>query len=344
MNETGKYIIPIQGIIGESFFHTDLLMHLNNAKNFLHVELAIDSLGGYVDEGLKMKTTLERSGKILHSINTGDVASIAVSLFLVSPKENRLYDPSKGMFLVHNPWTDNITGDAAKLAEISKELGKLETDLAKQYHMTTGTDIELLKAFMSENKPLTPEQVVSLGFASLVSEQNFKPIAYYKPLNSIDMNKEQESLFEKIMAKLDKLFSPKCMIIQDVNSTELELPDITETSQIAVGITVKIAGNPANGEFTMPDGSIYVVENGVLSEIKMPEMDALKKENEQLQAKVIELETKNKSIQSEVEKIKAEFVSFKSQFSKENPATAQTPSTVPNKEQKVLIRKPYKTS
>ena len=98
------YSIPIYGVIGEDTKHTDVLLHLNNAQKYDAIKLLIDSPGGYIDEAEKMCKSIVSLGKPIFTTNTGDVCSAAVDLFLLASKPNRTFNPSRGQFLIHNPW------------------------------------------------------------------------------------------------------------------------------------------------------------------------------------------------------------------------------------------------
>lgn len=346
------YILPIIGIIGEPskgeenlphFRFTDLLMHLNAVKDEQIIHLIINSDGGCVDEGSKIKAALIASGKSIITSNSGNVASMAVDLFLI-PKEkiNRKFNPDKGVFLIHNPWAA-IEGDSELMNEASKHLKSLENEFAKEYANITGTEKSILEGFMSENKPLTPEQIDSLGFAT-IEKQEFKAVAKFninknnkmeiKELEIKELEKKVSG-FEKIMKQIhEKLFpkSVKKLMIQDVNGSELDFgAEIETTEQIQVGVKATVDGKPAEGEYTIEDGDVYVFAAGELTEIKVPEsdMEALKKENTELKAELETLKTSNteaiakveaentefKAKALKVDEIKKEFETFKNQFS-----------------------------
>lgn len=336
------YILPIVGIIGEPeeedkhlphFRYTDLLMHLNAAKDHADIMMIFDTDGGDVEEGKKMKQALKDSGKILHSRNTGNVASMGVDLWLLS--NDRKFDPSKGLFLIHNPWA-LVEGDGDTMAEASKELKSIENEFIKDYAKRTGSNESVLKGFMAENKPLTPEQIESLGFATIV-KQEFKAVAKFN-INKNNMEvkelKEKVTLLEKGIDKIANLFTtkPKNLMLQDTNGTQLDFGDEIETpEQIQVGVTAKVDGVPAEGEFVMEDGTTYIFTAGELTEIvpSGDEMEALKKENEDLKAELETLKNSNAETVAKLEEkenelvtlakrneqIEKEFNGFKSQFS-----------------------------
>lgn len=327
------YILPIIGIIGEDFKYTDLLMHLNAASNETDIQLSINSPGGYIDEGLKIRDALLKSGKIIHANNIGDVCSIAVSIFLSAAKGLRSFDPAKGQFLIHNPLLDPKDIDmqlrADDLTAMAKELNKIESELIKQYVQATGSTAEILSAFMAEEKPLTSEQIEQLGFAK-VEHIQVKAVALINLNNMNDVKELKESMskLEKAFEAIKNLFKPKNMVKMDVNNNEVDFGEAVQAEeQIVPGVTATVGGVPCEGDYTMQDGSIYKFEKGVLMEIVKPEVEDLKKENEGLKTEVANLkdsEAKAKDeltqykakAEADLKKIQDEFTAFKGQFVK----------------------------
>lgn len=323
------YLLPIIGVIGEDFNMNDLLMHLNAAKNEPAIKIIINSPGGFVDVAERMRDAFNKSGKILYSTNSGDVASAAVDIFLSAPKENRTFDPEKGVFLIHMPYLDPKDGGASGTAEeiqaIVDQMKKNDKIMVKSYEKSTGTSANILEGFMKENIPLTPEQVQTLGFATLI-KQEFKAVAYYKS-NNIDMTNEEVktkfTILEGLMNKVMAFVRPKALMIQDTNGVELDFgEEIQDPSQIIEGVTATADGSPAEGEYPMPDATILVFVAGALTEIKPAEdeMEALKQENERLKielaGKVTEFDTFKGEAEKKITDLSTEFVAFRAQFSK----------------------------
>jgi ATP-dependent Clp protease, protease subunit len=332
------YNIPIHGVIGSPeegetgkyFQYTDLLLHINNSKLFDTINLDIDSVGGYTDIADRMIEAIKATGKFITSCNSGNVCSAASKIFTIAPKGSRFFHPEKGEFLIHNPWV-SIDGDANELVAASKELKAIENEYAAWYSAATGADEEIIKAFMAENIPLTPEQVESLGFATLITQPVLKAVAKIKSKNNEMDNKEvKEKLnkFDSILNRIMSFLKIKALMLTDANGNELEFPDIADISELAVGLKALLGGAAANGEYTMPDGSVVVCENGIVTEINPPAMpdpgmaeltaqnEALKAELETLKAANISAEAKVQEATKAVLEIKAEYNKFKNQFSK----------------------------
>jgi ATP-dependent protease ClpP protease subunit len=355
-SEMNIYMLPIIGVIGEDFKYSDLLMHLNRAKDSSVIKLIIDSPGGFVDEAEKMKNTLESSGKTIMATNSGDVASAAVSIFLTAKKEYRTFNPVKGEFLIHYPYLSPLdggaTGTSDEIAQVAGELKQMEKQISKQYEKATGTESNILIGFMSENKPLTEQQIQELGFATIIKTQELKAVAYYKS-NNYKMEtkeiKEKLNVFEVAINKIVKLLSPRALMIKDVNGKEIDFGNEIETpDQIKVGVKATIDGSPAVGDFVLQTGETYKFEGGELKEIiqagsENEEMKKLREENEKLKAdlseaqlKITEQESSLKSSKEEMTKLSTEFYAFRNQFSKGDPNNSAIPG---GDSKKVLMTK-----
>lgn len=328
------YILPIIGVIGTDFKYTDVLMHLNAAKDSQFIKLVIDSPGGNINEGEKIKEALISSKKVMFATNSGDVASYAVSLFEIAPKAGRVYDPAKGVFMIHMPFIDpkdGVGGTASDLEVIAKELKRLQNNIISDYEKATGSTADVLAGFMNENKPLTPEQVESLGFATVIGHrEEFKAVAFYNNNNSDMTNEETTKRLSGIEALLNKVvafFAPKNLMVQDVNGKELDFgPEIETPEQIVVGVKATVDGVPAEGDYTMASGQVYKFAAGVLSEIMESAADEPDAEKEQLKAELAEAQkqlaeatNKLETVSGEMVKFKAEFSKFKAEFSTGDP-------------------------
>lgn len=310
--------IYINGIIGEDYKLQDALMDLAKNKINDSIVLKIGSNGGYIDIAEEIYTAFKNSGKVIQTENSGNVASAAVKIFMLAPKEARFFDPTKGIFLIHNPLGENLSGDSSLFELVSKELGKLENDFINFYSNETGTDKEVISGFMKINEPLTVEQIEALGFATIKTNQ-FQAVAKLN-INHKKENEMDETKLNGFLAKLDALFTNvgkkfgfKNLMVQDANGKNLDFgTQIEQVEQIYVGMTaVYEDGTKPVGEVVMPDGAILVFdENSVITEIKEaeqpadnPELEALKTENENLKAELEAL--KNVDIEAKA-KMKAE--------------------------------------
>lgn len=328
------YNIPIYGIIGSPedkndktiyFTLENLLMHLSKAKGFDAINLNFSSDGGICDIADQMMSVTSEFAKnnksIITSSNSGNVCSAASKFFMLpESKELRKFNPSKGVFLIHNPWT-KIEGDAAYLAEASRQIKSTEDDYAKFYAQKTGNDISIIRAFMGQNVPLTTEQIDTLGFATIVNE----PVKAIAKLNFQNKNMDDKKLeelnknmgvFNELITKALKFFKPKALMLTSADGNELEFPDITDASEIKAGVKVVIKGKPATGEFLQPDGSTIVCKDGLVVEVKTsnPDMQALKDENSKLKAELDELKKTSAEMAKNNEEGAKALVEIKAQY------------------------------
>lgn len=336
-----EYIIPIKGELGVDFQYDKLLLMINDAKDYDILHLIIDSPGGFVDEAEKMRNALLKSGKKIIASNNGDVASAAVDLFLLG--DERIFYSNKGVFLIHNPWAE-IKGEASDFSYAASEMKKMEDRYAKIYAERTGSDINVLKEFMKENKPLTPEQVQELGFATVKTFELNAVAKLNLNNNKMEIQKEFEKMEKSIISKIKGFFAPKMLMIADVDGNELEMPDITDASEIAVGVKVNVGGSPFSGESTQPDGTVIVAEGGVITEVREPvdEVAELKAENEALKEQIAQMKAEIESVQErarqELESIKGEFTQFKARMTNYKPQEPTSP-TEPTKKSFTFKRK-----
>lgn len=293
--------IYINGEIGADYKVADALLDVKRNQMNEFIILKINSVGGDVDEVEQIFNIFQKTGKIIRTENTGDVASAAVKLFLLAPKGSRFFDPSKGVFLIHNPW-GQIKGDSKIFELASKELGKLEADYASFYSQNTGTDKEVLRGFMNINEPLTIEQIKELGFAELHTQQ-FQAVAKFNINNKNDeMTEQDKNWFEKLFAKIIK--DPKALMIADATGKQLDFGDqITEASQIAVGLTAKFEdGTIPTGDITMPDGAVFTFDDkGTITAITEAPEEGGNEEIEELKAELEDLKAENANLKAKAD-------------------------------------------
>ena len=314
--------IEIIGVIGQNYFYSDFLTDYANAKQQGLIELQINSLGGSVVEGFAIADFIKlHSADFLSVTNSGNIASIATTIFFALPFEKRTYDINKGFFVIHNPFVPNeaIENTTAQgLSDASEKLKEIEDKIVIDIVKATGADKEAVKALMIVDKPLTIEQIKAFNIANV---EELRVVAFFNPDNNKnEMNKNEveeivskanESLLDKIKA----VFTKKIMALSvtDAEGNQVNFPDVEEGTELKVGD--KADGN-VNGDVLLADGRTLVMVDGVIAEIKEKvveeeeapnvELEALKAENQelkkQLQAKVVAL----KNIESKVVALKAD--------------------------------------
>lgn len=312
--------------------------------------ILINSIGGSLFEGLAMYDYVKSN-----DINVGiiGVCASAATLPLIASKNP--WGTPNSRYLIHNPWNMEI-GDADAMEKNAKFL-RAEQERALNLYVThLNGSKEEIQALMNEERILDADEALQLGLIKEIkninqeSEQpegsdiknlftNFKM--------KIDMQEKDKEKLSGIESKLDKLianfkalFSPRNIMVSDTNGNELEFTEAETAEQITTGQPVNVNGEPGKTEnYTMQDGTVYVITDGVLTEIQKPaeegneEMEALKAEKEQLTAELAEVQNSLKSVEIERDKLKNslqdvnsqfetvrnEFVDFKNKFSGDTP-------------------------
>lgn len=275
--------------------------------------VVIKSPGGYVEVGDAIYNYLEGLKSKGYKIKTvGDtlVGSIATKIFLVG-EERELLEGTE--FFIHNPAVNPGLSDANKLAAFAERVAQVEDNLRKFYAEKTGTDEDVLKPLMDVETSMTPNQAMSLGFATIITE-DFKILAKVK-MNLKDLVKNVKA-FASIKAMVElQLADGKKVVIEAEPGQE-------------VGASVTVEGAPAPvGEHTLSDGKILVVtEAGKVAQIKEAaapsededEVSKMKKDIQMLteavqtlkgaqaKAQVETTEAITKSLQEEITALKAE--------------------------------------
>lgn len=333
------------------YTYSDALAAYQMAKDSDIINLHIDSPGGILHVGKKIAALFKNSGKVIKSHNIGDIASIAINIFLSAEKGNRLYYPEKGKLLIHYPWAE-AEGNAEDLQEYAERLKKEESELVKELSSELGVEESVLRGYMEQERFLTTEEVELINLAT-VAKIEFKAVAKFKTNNMTseeikEVNKKL-GFFEKSLSEIMSFIKPKtkALLVQDVNGTELNIPDIQEIEQLQPGLSIQAD----DGEYALQDGRVIVVEAGVISEIREAEgseMEALKAENdslrqqlEQLSAslakKTEEADSLKTSAKEKIDSIEQDFKAFKAKCSKDFALQGE-----PSSEGGSISRKPFK--
>ena len=312
--------IEIIGVIGQNYFYSDFLTDYANAKQQGLIELHINSLGGSVVEGFAIADFIKlHSADFLSVTNSGNIASIATTIFFALPFEKRTYDINKGFFVIHNPFVPNeaIENTTAQgLSDASEKLKEIEDRMVNDVVKATGADKEAVKALMIVDKPLTIEQIKAFNIANV---EELRVVAFFnQDNNKNEMNKNE---VEEIVTKANNsmldtiiaLFKKKvvALYVTDAEGNQVNFPDVEDGTELKVGD--KAEGN-VNGDVLLADGRTLVMVDGVIAEIKEKvveeepdvELEEAKAKiaelEKQLQAKVVAL----KNIESKVVALKAD--------------------------------------
>lgn len=307
-------ILKIYDDVGEwcGVNFADTIAQIENAPaDDNEIQLLINSRGGECAEAFKIYDALRETGKIIRAHVVGECSSAATLLLLAAAKGNRTANPN-ATILIHNPYC-GMVGDADELRQVADELQQVTDKFISLYVERTGVDAETLAAIMNENKPMSAQRALQLGFIDTIKT----------PLSNLNnMNKTIKSAFVALGRALGVL----ALSVETADGVTLEFE--REDGNPEKGDKV----NAPDGSYLMPNGETYVITDGVLVDIlpaeeEQPEPepepepvnedenDGDQMENEQetdtadSAARIAELEQENAELRAELEELRSRAMS-----------------------------------
>lgn len=266
------------------------------------VHVHINSQGGFVSVGNDIADFIGTLPNV-KTFAENLCASIATKIHLVPPLQNRFIEEGCN-YMIHNPFLQNVTGDAAKLTAAAESIKETEKELEATYSKATGLSKEALSGLMNLETELTPEKAVKFKFASeIIKKEQARAVALFYNKQETKMKKsfsQRAALALAVMtgkatATLER--EAKALIIETNNGTLT-----TPFGDLAVGDSVEINGEIApdgiyevtgEGELMLVEGgsitqgaTIEVLE-GVITSINPEPVDAENKKEEQAKAEAI---------------------------------------------------------
>lgn len=255
--------------------------------------------GGSVYEGLSIYDALRTSGKKIYMNIEGGCHSMAITLLLAAPKENRTAN-ANARALIHEvqiPVYDCMLS-TTELDELAKEAKREQDAILDIYADRTGTDRELLAQLMSEQKVRTASELMQYGFISKINSYNTN-----KKLKTMKKNKTILNQLTNIVNMVSKALGEPVNYDHTDADGNIILSTEREDDTIELGDAVVLPNGETSGEVVLTDGKTIIVKDGIVTEIKEveteietlneemedPEKEALKKENEELKKEVEEL-------------------------------------------------------
>jgi hypothetical protein len=193
-------------------------------------------------------------------------------------------------FMIHSPmgWID---GTAEQIEDYAQEVRDCENRLVKFYSQQTGLNSEALQPLLRNETWLTEDQATSLGFATLLNEPILAK-AYLNINTDKQMTKEDKSWIEEKFTSILNAFKKPMVniVLQDANGVSIEFPEVEEGESPEIGSIATVDGQPAEGEYVMPDGATYVFVGGALSEMIVNDENVLDEELASLRKQLAEKE------------------------------------------------------
>ncbi len=321
----------------ELYSFNDLLAQLDGDTEG---KIFIDSVGGMVEEGMKIYDFLKKGDFETVAINASSIASV---IFLAGKKRAIRNGAS---MIIHNAWIKGeeiaeMNLNANTLEELREEFQKIDAEIIAIYKDVTGLSESKLLALMAAETDIAKD-ALDLGFATEVMEEeqpemSFKNtkknfIMYNQKSITMANEKQEERLnaIEKLMGKVVNFFKAKSMVETLEDGTELFV--FSEDGEF-VGKKAVIAdgGEPTEtlapaGTHKLRDGrEIVVGEGGVIeavTEAPDPEdmeakIAAMEEEKEEMAKAKEELENKLDAMAKAKEDKESEFKNKLDEISKE---------------------------
>lgn len=287
------------------------------------IDIRLHCDGGNVVEGWSIYDALRQAGgKTISATIEGKCSSIATIILLAAPKERR-FAYRNASLCIHNPalaqypddmfccgrlTSEELRNQSDQLKALASHLDNETAKILNLYVERTGADLKALKKLMEQDVYISMEQALELGFiGSILPEITDKKNNNF--FNSKSMPKKV-TVDAKTAARICALYGVKTLD----ELKDLKVVDQLITSATGESFTVeREEGDPQigdiaypDGTFTMEDGTVIVIADGVITEINKPDDgsgdsgDTTPTEEDQLKAQIDDLQTQLDELKSQV--------------------------------------------
>lgn len=187
--------IAIRGYIGDwGVNDQDFSRDIESLGEVENLSVSINSRGGDIVQALSIFNIL-RNHRAHVTVRVDGVAASSASIIAMAADE--IVMPANTLMLVHRPLIDGwITAGEDDLRALADDLAVFQGALVETYKARTGKSEDELKTLLAEDRWMTAEEAVELGFADRVEELN-RPSAVALA--------EAVSIPESVIAKVNAL-------------------------------------------------------------------------------------------------------------------------------------------
>jgi len=232
----------------------------------------ISSPGGDVEEGLNIMTWLDdlsSKNKYIVTLVSANAYSIA-SLIMLAANEKLISNYGEAM--VHNPMIAELAyANADELEDYVDQLRCLESFMYNLYKEFSGIEFNIIKKLMDNETFLSPTELVEYGFMDGIIDMEKRSYVMTSVNNKrkINMLKTLNTL-KRVVAKIEN--SPIVdQTYYDKSGGSIKIYQ-KDNSMYLVGDRT----NVKDGEVSLSDGSILVIKDSLIVDIKKEE---IKQEN-----------------------------------------------------------------
>jgi len=144
------------------------------------IEMYINSPGGSVTAGLAIYDTMTLVRPDVATFCAGLAAS-AASVLLTGGAKGKRFALPYSKILIHQPWVQQVGGQATDLEIYAKDLINTRRLLASIYVETTGQSIEKIERDMERDYHMTAQEAVAYGICDSVMSRQSREITPSKP-------------------------------------------------------------------------------------------------------------------------------------------------------------------
>lgn len=262
--EERKFRLMFMGLDGVSFASIDEFIASIPEEDDT-IDMRINSPGGVVSEGWGIIDKLRATGKKITATVEGEASSMA-ALVLLAASERRGY--KHATLLIHDAFYCGMFLEKGTAEELEKRAALLREDNERALDFMverTGADRAVLEALMKEDRPVSMEKAKELGFIHEILE----PVSATNT-SSTDMSnmKKIASAFKAfaeavgLSVRMEADEVPVGYVLTAQDGTEINI-DKPEGEDPAVGDSAT-----PDGEHLMPDGTVIVITDGLIAEIR----------------------------------------------------------------------------
>ncbi len=273
-----------------AFFSTETLDKIfQSNKDDNDIKFNIHCDGGSVYEGLAIYDKLRTSGKNIHMNVEGGCHSMAVTLLLAAPKENRTANVNCRALIheVQVPIND-YSLSTSDLRELQDQAEREQSAILDIYAERTGTDRTVLEQLMKEEKMRTASELLNYGFISSINSYNTN-----KKTKKTMSKETKNSVLNKVDGFLKGIKNLLDGGAMNYDFADAEGTVLFSTEKEDDSLEVGDAASP-DGTFELTDGRQVVIAEGAITEIieaveepaEDEELENLRAENMKMRAEL----------------------------------------------------------
>lgn len=284
----------------------DIVEQLASIQEAEQIHVHINSEGGYVDVGRSIAQFLS-SIPNCYTIAETLCASIATEIHLSVPMANRMIVEGT-TYLIHNPWLQNVSGDASQLEQYANGIKETESEMISMYAKATGIPKDALSGLMKLETSLTSDQCLKLGFVSSVLPKMEKRAV------ALLYNQKQINMKKPLMERVALAMTAFSEALKTNDREALAMTFVTDKGTIMTpyadlmegdAVTLEDGSTAEDGDYVTEAGDTITVLDGVVTAFVVA--DGVEPNDEAVVA-----------LQAELDELKAKFDTQTAELAKAN--------------------------